>query len=65
MAITEEGFFVCEYCSEDTGKFDQITGNHPQCAELARVKAERDEAVELLEEILQKKIAAFLAKAKP
>lgn len=34
-------------------------------AELARVKAERDEAVELLEEILQKKIAAFLAKAKP
>lgn len=38
MAITEDDIYVCDYCGEDTGKFDQDTGNHPVCIENAELK---------------------------
>jgi len=31
MAISEDGYFVCDYCGEDTGKFNSETGNHWIC----------------------------------
>lgn len=34
MTITDEGIFVCDYCGEDVGKFNEDTGNHPSCIEL-------------------------------
>ena len=43
--ITEDGIFVCDFCGEDTGKFNQDTGNHPQCEELSALRA-RVEALE-------------------
>lgn len=30
--------FVCKYCGEDTGKFNEETGDHPQCTELAALR---------------------------
>lgn len=35
MGKTTEGVYVCDFCGEDTGKFDDETGNHPACTELA------------------------------
>lgn len=40
MAITEDEFFVCDYCGEDTGQFNQQTGNHSVCEENAALRAE-------------------------
>ncbi len=45
MAITENDVFVCDYCGEDTGKFNQETGNHPPCEQVAALRA-RVEALE-------------------
>lgn len=39
MAITEEGIYVCDYCGEDVGRFDEETGNHNSCAKLFALRA--------------------------
>jgi len=39
MSINENDVFVCDFCGEDVGKFNQKTGNHPQCEELAILRA--------------------------
>lgn len=52
MSITEDGIFICDFCGEDTGKFNQETGNHPQCEELSALRA-RVEALEHLEAVAQ------------
>lgn len=34
MGISEDdGYFVCDFCGEDTGKFNSETGNHWVCEE--------------------------------
>lgn len=39
MGISEDdGYFVCDYCGEDTGKFNTETGNHWVCEENAELK---------------------------
>jgi hypothetical protein len=55
MAITEEGYYVCDFCGEDNGKFDGETGNHPVCEENAALRARivELEAERMPEEILQ------------
>ena len=41
MAISDDdGYFVCDYCGDDTGKFNAETGNHESCEELAKLRVE-------------------------
>jgi hypothetical protein len=40
MAISDNGYLVCDYCGDDTGMFNDDTGNHPGCEEAARLRAE-------------------------
>ena len=41
MAISDDdGYFVCDYCGDDTGKFNAETGNHESCEELAKLRIE-------------------------
>lgn len=39
MSISEDGYFVCDICGDDTGRFDHVTGNHRPCIELAALRA--------------------------
>jgi hypothetical protein len=80
MSVSEDGYFVCDICGDDTGRFNQETGNHPQCESLAalRARVERLERIEsvaktvnawmvgfLGESDLQRELAAALAPAAP
>ena len=38
MGISENDIFVCDFCGEDTGKFNAETGNHVACEELAALR---------------------------
>lgn len=40
--ITTDGVYICDHCGKDAGEFDEATGNHPVCDELASLRAERD-----------------------
>ena len=48
MSIDENDVCICDYCGEDFGEFDQETGNHPRCEELAALRAERDEYLKFI-----------------
>jgi hypothetical protein len=39
MSITEEGYYVCDICGDDTGRFNDDTGNHWQCEEVAELRS--------------------------
>lgn len=55
MAITEEGYYVCDYCAEDDVMFNDDTGNHLVCEEniaLREQNAELTENIRLANEAL-------------
>ena len=40
--------YICDYCKGENGEFDDLTGNHPDCEIIGKLRARLTRAIELL-----------------
>jgi len=39
MSITDDEIYVCDFCGDDTGRFNSETGNHESCEKLSALQS--------------------------
>jgi hypothetical protein len=39
MSISDDEVYVCDYCGDDTGRFNSETGNHVACEQLSALQS--------------------------
>jgi hypothetical protein len=39
MSISDDEVYVCDFCGDDTGRFNSETGNHVSCEKVAELQS--------------------------